>query len=84
MAEGDLQRLFGRNFRARRIAMGLSQEVLADQIGLHRTYIGGIERGDRNPSLKAVERLAEALSTDVFELLRPDEVWVSRKRRARK
>ena len=46
--EGELQRTFGRNLRAYRKGRGLSQEAFADVLGVHRTYMGGIERGERN------------------------------------
>lgn len=69
--EGDLQRTFGRNLRAYREARGLSQEALADQLDLHRTYLGGIERGERNLTLKSVERLAERLGVQAVDLLLP-------------
>jgi len=51
--------------------MGLSQEELADIAGLHRTYVGSIERGERNVSIDNIERLAVALELDVIDLLRP-------------
>jgi transcriptional regulator with XRE-family HTH domain len=70
--EGDLQRTFGRNLRAHREARGLSQEKLAaDVFDKHRTYIGGIERGERNLSLRVVERLAAAIEVDPLVLLTP-------------
>jgi transcriptional regulator with XRE-family HTH domain len=49
--------------------MGLSQELLAELSGMHRTYVGGIERGERNVSLDNIERLARALKADVIDLL---------------
>lgn len=55
--------------RKRRLQLGLSQEDLGARSGHHRTYIGGIERGERNVSILAVARIAEALRTDVIELL---------------
>lgn len=57
------------HLRARRKAMGLSQELLAELSGMHRTYVGGIERGERNVSLDNIERLARALKADVIDLL---------------
>ncbi|TAN10758.1 MAG: XRE family transcriptional regulator [Rhizobiaceae bacterium] len=68
--EGDLQRAFGRNLRAYREARGLSQEALALVLGVHRTYMGGVERGERNLTLKSVERIAERLDLDPLDLLR--------------
>jgi len=70
--EGDLQRIVGENVRRIRTARGLSQEALADQLGLHRTYWGGIERGRRNLTLRAVERIADMLGVDAHVLLSPD------------
>jgi transcriptional regulator with XRE-family HTH domain len=67
--EGDLQWIVGQNLRAYREARGLSQEGFAEVIGYHRTYVGGLERGERNLTLKAVERIAERLSIDVMDLL---------------
>jgi transcriptional regulator with XRE-family HTH domain len=68
--EGDLQRAVGRNLRRYRLARGLSQEAFADVVGFHRTYIGGLERGERNLTLRAVERLAEIIDVDPIDLLR--------------
>lgn len=67
--EGDLQRTVGRNLRAYREARGLSQEAFADVLGFHRTYMGGVERGERNLTLKSLERLAERVGVDPLELL---------------
>jgi len=69
--EGDLQRVLGDNLRAYRQARGLSQEAMADALGIHRTYMGGIERGERNLTLKAVERIANWLGLDPLKLLTP-------------
>lgn len=67
--EGDLQKTLGRNLRRYREQRGLSQEAFADVLGVHRTYMGGVERGERNLTLKSVERLAETLGTDPLDLL---------------
>ena len=73
MAEGELQRIVGQNLRAIREARGLSQEAFADVLGFHRTYVGGLERGERNLSLKSVEKLAATLDIDPLDLLKhPD------------
>jgi transcriptional regulator with XRE-family HTH domain len=63
-------KLFGDTIRIRRQQLGLSQEALADLVGLHRTYIGGIERGERNVSLLNILRLAKSLDcrpSDLFK-----------------
>jgi transcriptional regulator with XRE-family HTH domain len=67
--EGDLQRRLGTNLRSVRKAKGLSQEAFADVLQIHRTYVGGLERGERNITLKTVERIAGALGVDPAELL---------------
>jgi transcriptional regulator with XRE-family HTH domain len=69
--EGDIQRTFGRNLKAWREARGISQEALAETLGHNRTYIGGFERGERNPSLKVIERLAAQMDVEPFKLLMP-------------
>jgi transcriptional regulator with XRE-family HTH domain len=67
--EGELQRRVGRNVRAIREARGYSQEAFADVLGVHRTYQSSIERGQRNLSLQAVERMAATLGIEPEELL---------------
>jgi transcriptional regulator with XRE-family HTH domain len=69
--EGDLQRSIGRNLRAYRKARGLSQEAFADVLGFHRTYMGGVERGERNLTLKSLERIAARIDVDPLALLQP-------------
>jgi len=71
--EGDLQRTVGRNLRQHREAKHLSQEAFADELGVHRTYMGGIERGERNLTLKSLERIAARLDLDPLALLQPAE-----------
>ena len=58
----------GENIAKYRLEKGLSQEKLADAAGLHRTYIGGIERGERNVSLENIQRIAAALSETISSL----------------
>ena len=60
----------GKNVRQLRLNKGLSQEALADLCGLHRTYLGGIERGERNVSLLNIVRIAKALDVNITELVR--------------
>ncbi len=69
MAKGDLQRTLGQNLAEHRRSLGISQEAFADLLGFHRTYVGGLERGERNLSLQAVERLAATLSIEPLTLL---------------
>jgi transcriptional regulator with XRE-family HTH domain len=61
--------LLARRLRELRFKRGWSQETLADQAGLHRTYISGIERADRNIGLDNVEKLADAFEITVSDLL---------------
>ncbi|MGH9459787.1 MAG: helix-turn-helix transcriptional regulator [Vicinamibacteria bacterium] len=65
----DLFLSFGQAVRERRNSLGLSQEELADRAGLHRTYVGSIERGERNPSLLNIARIAHALKLRPSELM---------------
>jgi transcriptional regulator with XRE-family HTH domain len=60
---------FGRRVRERRLAAGLSQEALGDRSGIHRTYVGGVERGERNLALANILRLAAALAVDPGDLV---------------
>ncbi len=60
-----------RHMRARRDVLGLSQERLAELVDLHRTYIGSIERSERNVSIDNVERIAHVLGLDIVDLLSP-------------
>lgn len=60
-----------RHLRALRADRGMSQERLAELADLHRTYVGSIERRERNVSLDNVERLAAALGVDIADLLGP-------------
>jgi transcriptional regulator with XRE-family HTH domain len=69
--EGDLQRVVGDNLRAYRLKRDLSQEAFADVVGVHRTYMGAIERGERNLTLRSVERIAARLDVKPLDLLAP-------------
>ena len=62
--------VFGQRVRERRLELGMSQETLAETSGLHRTYVGSLERGERNVALLNIVRLARALDLDPGELLR--------------
>ena len=61
----------GQNLRALRKARGLSQERFALEHDIDRTYVSGIERGTRNPTVSVLGRLADALGVDIHELLLP-------------
>jgi len=58
------------NIRKLRHAKGLSQEALAEIAGLHRTYVGSVERAERNISIDSIENLAKALGVSPADLLR--------------
>jgi len=64
----DIRVRVGRNMRRLRQAHGWSQEELADRSGFHRTYISGIERGIRNPTVTVIDRLARTLEASPAEL----------------
>lgn len=75
--EGELQRIVGQQLRAIRVQRGYSQETFAEVLGVHRTYLGGLERGERNLTLRSLERLADVLEVPVLDLVvepphRPD------------
>ena len=65
----DLVRLFGRNVRELRRQKGVSQEELAHEAGMKRSYVSDVERGTRNPSVRALGRLATALDVPPARLL---------------
>lgn len=74
----DPRAILGRAVRSRRLELGLSQEKLAERAQLHWTYIGGIERGERNVSLINIVRIAEALSLTPSDLLKEIRVRKSK------
>jgi transcriptional regulator with XRE-family HTH domain len=81
-SEGDILAKFGSRLKQLRLQKGWSQEKLAARSELHRTYIGAIERGEQNISLKNIEKLALALELPLTSLLifeerdlrKPDEL----------
>lgn len=68
----DYQKILGENVRSLRIERQLTQEQLAELCNLHRTYIGAIERGDRNVSLNNIVKVAQALNVTPSDLLQFD------------
>lgn len=65
----DVNKAFGIRVRRRREALGLSQEELAFQAGLHRTYVSLIERGLRGATIETIAKLAKALQTTTSQML---------------
>jgi transcriptional regulator with XRE-family HTH domain len=70
MSRPSLNLLLAKNLRALRRQRGMSQEEFAARCRLHRTYIGAIERGERNVTLKTLELIARALGTAAVDLLK--------------
>lgn len=66
----NINKLFGNNIRKQRLAKGISQEQLSALTNLHRTYIGGIERGERNPSLINIMKISKALNVSIPSLFK--------------
>ncbi len=68
-SEGEILIRFGKRVRELRTAKGFSQEAFADQCGLDRTYMGGIERGKRNVSLRNINLVAKGLGISLSKLM---------------
>lgn len=69
----DIVRVFGSNLKRYRTALGLSQEAFAEKCGLHRTYISAIECYRRSIALENVQRIADALGVEAYQLFLVDE-----------
>lgn len=67
--ECALVQVFARNVRARRLLLGLTQEELAEAAGVHRTYVGMLERGEKNVTIYNIQRIAIALDVSPATLL---------------
>ncbi len=72
MSESDRKQI-GSKVRALRLAIGLTQEALAEKANLHPTYMGGIERGERNVGIDNIFKIAAALGVSVTELFEFEE-----------
>jgi len=66
----NISKQFGKKVREIRLKQGLSQGDIARRLNLHRSYISGIERGVRNPSLKVIQKVAKALGAKVSDILK--------------
>ena len=66
----EISKKFGKTVRRIRLRKELSQGDLAKRLNVHRSYVSGIERGIRNPSLKVIERFAKALGVEVKNLIK--------------
>lgn len=80
MSGGDsiqLREVLARNIRQHRSMLGLSQEALADMAGLHRTFIGAVERAERNVSIDNIEKIARALQISAYEMLKDERYEAS-------
>lgn len=73
LARGQTRDVLAANLRRFRKSLSLSQEALAHEASLHRTFVGAVERSERNISVDNIERLAHALRVQPWELLKPPE-----------
>ena len=64
----DIRQRFGANVKKYRLIKGLSQEALALEAGLDRTYIPGIEKGERNVSIKVIDKISKGLNIEIKKL----------------
>lgn len=69
----DMKLVLANAIKQQRSALGISQEELAARAGMHRTYVSEVERGERNPSITSVEKLAQALEISITSLLAPTQ-----------
>lgn len=65
---GSIKKVLGNRIRALRLEIGLSQEAFADKCGIDRTYMSGIERGVRNPTLVVICTISDGLGMDLSQL----------------
>ncbi|UVK55844.1 helix-turn-helix domain-containing protein [Mesorhizobium sp. AR02] len=69
----DMRKLVGRNFARLRAAAQLTQEQVAERADISQQYVSGLERGQRNPSVETVLKIAQALGVSHVDLVRPDD-----------
>lgn len=68
----DIKKVIGENIRKYRQNLGISQEELGHKAKLHRTYIGGVERGERNITVESLIRISDALGVDIADIVSDD------------
>lgn len=73
--DNEINKLFGKKLRLLRMSKGLSQEELGLQSGIHRTYIGQIERAEKNVTIQNVYKLAKTLELDIRELFDFSDIY---------
>lgn len=71
ISKKNLRSIFAEALRRERKCLNISQEDLAELSGLHRTYVGAVERAERNISIDNIERLSKAVGKDAYALLAP-------------
>lgn len=69
----DMRKLVGRNFARLRAAANLTQEQVAERADISQQYISGLERGQRNPSVESLLKIAQAIGVSHVALVEPDE-----------
>jgi transcriptional regulator with XRE-family HTH domain len=69
MSQHTNLKVFGKHLRELRQSRGLSQEKMAELSGLHRTYYGGLERGERNPTLLTLIKISESIKINLIDLV---------------
>ena len=73
MSQNPTLKAFGKHLRELRLSKGLSQEKMAEMSGLHRTYYGGLERGERNPTLLTLIKLSASIGVKLSTLINFDD-----------
>ena len=81
--DNEINKLFGKKLRLIRMSKGLSQKELGLQSGIHRTYIGQIERAEKNVTIKNVYKIAKTLELDIRELFDFSDIYKGNKDKKR-